>query len=200
MGEGVSYHDYLIQRGKQYQEKHNEKVKQSKAADTECSFKPKILGKIYKSKKDEEKEGKEGKEGKKKEESAGGNKWEQLYKLHDRKKGRVNRPEDDVEWERHQAECTFQPNKDKKPTRGRKNSPSPIKKDRMGKPVAAIEKKALKGRDRSQPAPMRGGTLKGKQNQGASSPAAFPSSPKAGGSPRLFSAQDEVFEDFEDHK
>ncbi len=44
----LTYHDYLIQRGKQYKEKHSQ-LEQEKNGDATkgCTFKPKILNKKF---------------------------------------------------------------------------------------------------------------------------------------------------------
>lgn len=42
----ISYHDYLIQRGKQYKEKHQRLAEQKQGSENdECTFKPTILKK-----------------------------------------------------------------------------------------------------------------------------------------------------------
>lgn len=62
MGEGVTYHDYLIQRGRQYKEKHQQQAQEKQGAHKEeegCTFKPKILTKTFKNKFSAQKDGDE---------------------------------------------------------------------------------------------------------------------------------------------
>ena len=45
MGDDMSYHDYLINRGKQYKEKHQKLAEDKNGSSTsDCTFKPTILG------------------------------------------------------------------------------------------------------------------------------------------------------------
>lgn len=76
----------------------------------------------------------------------------ELYKMADKKKGRADRDKDEIQYEKDMQECTFQPNPHKR--RGRRASPSPQKVSRK----EPLEKqKFQQQRDRSQPAPLRGG-------------------------------------------
>ena len=63
----LTYHDYLIQRGKQYKEKHSKLAQDKSGTETDgCTFKPKILNKKFTGKQDPE-------------QTTDNNKWMELY-------------------------------------------------------------------------------------------------------------------------
>ena len=100
----LSYHDYLIQRGKQYQEKRNAKAQVKDGTTTDgCTFKPTILKKNFNNTtRQSELEGL----------ADAGNKWQELYLMAQSKKNKdkADKPEDEITLEKNPEEFTFQPN------------------------------------------------------------------------------------------
>jgi hypothetical protein len=103
MGE-LSYHDYLIQRGKQYKEKHTKLAEEKSGTATDgCTFKPTILKKKLAGQKEDNKQ-------------SDLSKWQELYLMAEKKraKDKKDRDLDDIELSKNPEEYTFQPNKGKK--------------------------------------------------------------------------------------
>lgn len=109
LGQGLSYHEYLIQRGIAYKVKHTQLAVESEASKNDgCTFQPKILNKKFntvgKSKLDQLNEAMKEVKGK------NGGKWQELYKMAERKKDRLNRNKDEIDFLKNPEEFTFQPN------------------------------------------------------------------------------------------
>jgi len=98
--------DHLIMKGKAAQEKRAKQAEKKKEDMPEdATFKPKILKKSQKIQSE-------------------GSKWEQLYKLGEKKKSRADKQTDALQYEKDPDQYTFQPNAWKK-KKMRPLSPSP---------------------------------------------------------------------------
>jgi hypothetical protein len=97
----LTYHDYLIQRGKQYQEKKQQKAQErAGTGDEDLTFKPNILRNFYTARNPP---------------ATSDNKWEELYLQAERKK-KINKQDkhiDDILIQKEKDEYTFQPNSHK---------------------------------------------------------------------------------------
>ena len=93
LGQGLPYHEYLIQRGKAYKEKHQQQAAEKSTTDKDgCTFQPKVLNKKFsnvgKSKLEQLNDAMNEEKGK------NVNKWSELYSMAERKKGRENKNKD----------------------------------------------------------------------------------------------------------
>lgn len=102
----ITYHDYLIERGKMYKKKHEDEAhKRNTNATDGCTFKPDILKKKPKTannkKSDMDKLNKAMDEERHK--RTNGNKWEELYLQAERKKkkDKSDRRADEIEFEKN---------------------------------------------------------------------------------------------------
>ena len=105
MDKNQTYADYLMSRGKEYENKRKERAAERQAhkeEEAECSFTPKIIDLPDAA---EEKLSPEAKK------AAKHNKWEQLYNAAERKamKNKSNKTTEQIEWEKNQQECKFAP-------------------------------------------------------------------------------------------
>jgi len=108
---GQSYEDYLISRGKQYEQKRQNKQAEKDMADLEnreCTFMPQVQG--------SSRQGDQARMGHSHSQSA--NKWEELYTQAERKRGKQDRNHDEIEFERNQHEMRFAPEIHEVNTRG----------------------------------------------------------------------------------
>ncbi|CDW73762.1 UNKNOWN [Stylonychia lemnae] len=148
----LSYHDYLIQRGRQYKEKHSQlaSVKDGQATDG-CTFKPSILKK---------KLGSTQKPSEIERLNDATNKWQELYLQADKKKTKDKQDKafDEILIDKNPEEYTFQPNagKKKKALAERRNlSPSNSNQGRQQENLSKIQQTTQ--RNQSQPpAQIRG--------------------------------------------
>ena len=100
---GQSYEDYLMKRGKMYEQKRQEEQEKREMTDPdgiECTFQPAVSGR----KPAESHNPNSSRFG-----QNSGNKWDQLYMQAERKRGKADRTADEVEYERNQHELRFAP-------------------------------------------------------------------------------------------
>lgn len=141
LGQDLSYHDYLIQRGKQYKEKHQKLAEQKDGSSTDgCTFKPKILKKKL-----------EGKV----ERPEANDKWMELYKMAEKKAAKDKRDvnHDEILLGKNPEEYTFQPNahkyKNLKTARRAGASPAVERSQRLHETKTRTQRR--QARERSEP-------------------------------------------------
>lgn len=79
------------------------------STDKECTFKPNVYNSVKKKEMGDQSQM-----------AGSANKWEELYLQHERKRGKVDRPQDEIEYERNHHEMRFAPEIHEINTRGTK--------------------------------------------------------------------------------
>ena len=111
IGPGQSYEDYLINRGRQYDEKRQQEQAKKDMQDPEsreCTFQPVTSNNADR-------------EFSPNKQPTSANKWEELYQAAERKRGGRDRDQDEIEFERNVHEMKFAPEIHEVNLRGTKN-------------------------------------------------------------------------------